>query len=1141
MDPYNHTLLQTFPWPVIAGYDDVHRWMDQGQAVHAAWQLRDVWEGLIKFLAAVAVADHLATAPVDDPRTSPLLADLLSDRGLSVGDWVTLMERVLKQGPLPGARLPGLAPLLYPRGKPGPVVRMFAGDETAFTRWRNECFGHGVFRKDLAYYDEKTTHWLCRLHDAYDLCREFFHGLTLESDGPNGEVLPWGAQTPLPFYHTHQPPAGGASAAVRVRATGGEPIPLSPLLTVQCCDVCGQWAAFSFDKYKRDKHRAWFLDFIEGHSNRRDSLEPLRRWTELVSEADWRAAAARGPDPSERREPDPERFGGFEAKFEPPPYLADQVAVFVKAHDRGAIRLTGPAGVGKSWFCRGLLQPRLVETKLGRAVPLLYASLGGSEQLTPIMVFEKLADWARLRLGWSAQPPTQPVELGEWLDRLMHANVAGELLVALDGWDDLAADSEVPDLLPRAGDLPRGCYLILAGRRELRRAAAEGMARVCSDGRRSVELTISPQHPLHRRVLWAYTMRELGLARPEGQLPLPPPWVEPLIDLAGGSFLYVAHYCHALRFGVYKDLSNLPAPADFYPRFFDNLKDRVGKELFERYYSRVLTLIAEFEESGISLSHLSELGLERVRLAGVLEDLAGLLHARRGADLPETLYSLGHETIAEFLSGDAWWRDRARKARQFLVEHAVRRFSADWSGVDMEDRLESDLLGKLILRSSVEAGDESFQSLRHRLHEDVRLARAFVDFGDRAGPGARFRLHGSAAAMLLSGFRHELNAEPHAYVGNPLLKLFSDPAPVTGDNPKEGLPLTVAMGQEFLLVNEPGQRELRRLLAKWYVGQAAAHIRDNRKEEAVPFLDDGIRLYEALARPEAEGTPTDARRRAAAEVHDRGRPGDGGPDTGRWLRRVPFLGRLARWLRGRRAKTSRVPEYALALPLRNDGPQKCQSELLAAYGIRKQLLRDLGRDEPLVRALREKTSTLELLESGPRSFREPLPALRARITTLELLNRPGGPREHRIDLARTYLTVADQFTHQAHPEPEQAFDPATRAVRVLETLVREGASPELTRSLARAYLLRGRVAVQLGLLAEEQGEVKAAVDRLRGAETDLRLCIDQLRSVISSSAWQALSNFHEEFKAIGFLGIKLHGATLQMLIERVAEEIPKTP
>ena len=55
--------VETFPWPVVAGYDPIHHWMDQDQAVHAAWQLRDVWQGLIQFLVTLAAADRLAAAP----------------------------------------------------------------------------------------------------------------------------------------------------------------------------------------------------------------------------------------------------------------------------------------------------------------------------------------------------------------------------------------------------------------------------------------------------------------------------------------------------------------------------------------------------------------------------------------------------------------------------------------------------------------------------------------------------------------------------------------------------------------------------------------------------------------------------------------------------------------------------------------------------------------------------------------------------------------------------------------------------------------------------------------------------------------------------------------------------------------------
>jgi len=110
-------------------------------------------------------------------------------------------------------------------------------------------------------------------------------------------------------------------------------------LSVQRCEVCGQWAAFYLDRYDPAKHRAWFLDFVEGHSNEHKNLEPLRRWTERISEADARAAAVQQPDPDEHREPDPERFRDFQHEFEPPAYLARQVADFLRVRDRGVLAL----------------------------------------------------------------------------------------------------------------------------------------------------------------------------------------------------------------------------------------------------------------------------------------------------------------------------------------------------------------------------------------------------------------------------------------------------------------------------------------------------------------------------------------------------------------------------------------------------------------------------------------------------------------------------------------------------------------------------------------------------------------------------------------------------------------------------------
>jgi hypothetical protein len=408
---YDAAAVETFPWPVIAGYDDVHRWMDQGLAVHAAWQLRDIWEGLLKFLATLAVADHLAAAAASDPRTSALLKQLLKKDGLTNGTWATLLEVSLKDGPLATARLPLLGPLLFQGGTRQRLYRLFQSDKDDpthddFISWRNRCFGHGVFRKDLQSYADEALHWLRRLHEAFNLCRSLLESLALESDGPNGEILTWGERSPLPFYHDHQPAATAPLLPpVRVRAPGTEALLLTPMLSVQLCAVCGQWTAFYLDKYDRDTNRAHFLDFVEGHGNDHEDLEPLRTWSTRIGVVKAPAAAP-APDAGERHEPDPERFRDFQHEFEPPAYLARQVADFLRTRERGVLLLTGPGGVGKSWATQGLDHAGMLPAALGRAIPLLTVSMHGPSTPHASDVRTALAENARRQKRW--QVPAWP-------------------------------------------------------------------------------------------------------------------------------------------------------------------------------------------------------------------------------------------------------------------------------------------------------------------------------------------------------------------------------------------------------------------------------------------------------------------------------------------------------------------------------------------------------------------------------------------------------------------------------------------------------------------------------------------------------------------------------------------------------------
>ena len=524
--------------------------------------------------------------------------------------------------------------------------------------------------------------------------------LVLESDGPNGEILTWGQQLPLSFYHSHQSAAAGSLLLpVRVHPPGSEAMLLTPLLSVQRCNVCGQWAAFYLDKYDSSRHRARFLDFLEGHSNDHKNLEPL----------------ASGRNGSARRMPGPQRPGSptwasgaslirsasaiSSMSSSRQSTWRGQVAEFLRAHDRGVLALMGPGGVGKSWATQGLDHAGMLPAILGRVVPLLSVTMHVPTAPRASEVWAALAERARRVKHW--QVPNRPdgpdphTRFAAWLAALMRANGLGELVVALDGLDDLPADSDVPDLWPPASALPPGCYLVLSARPQVRAAAESGLRRVRSKPEHFCELRVGPDEAEHRAVLRAYVAKRLARPRPDGQGTLPAAWAEPLIDQAGGSFLYVFHFCQALHFGVYSDLSQLPPPAAYYPSFFEHLRGRVGDELFESHYARALSLIAVAREP-LGLAHLTAWGLERGRLVVVLDDLADLLRSRREPWDAETLYSLGHDAIRQFLTEDVAWQSRLANASRSLAELAVKLFGNDWSVVDPFDPVESYLLFHLL-------------------------------------------------------------------------------------------------------------------------------------------------------------------------------------------------------------------------------------------------------------------------------------------------------------------------------------------------------------------------------------------------------------------------------------------------------------
>jgi tetratricopeptide (TPR) repeat protein len=798
-------------------------------------------------------------------------------------------------------------------------------------------------------------------------------------------------------------------------------------LSVQPCAICGQWAVFYLDKYDREKHHAQFLDFIEGHHNVHKDLEPLRTWAEQIAGTETLPPEPVA-DPAERREPEPERFRDFQHEFEPPVYLARQVADFMRTNDRGVIALTGPGGVGKSWATQGLDHAGMLPAQLGRAVPLLTVSTHGPPAPSASGVRTALEECARREKRWQgpAWPdgPEPNTRFAAWLAALMRVNGLGELIVALDGLDDLPGNSDVPDLWPPADKLPPGCYLVLSSRPGVRAAAETGLRRVQSRAEHFCELRLSPDEPEHRAVLRSYVAKRLAQPRPDGQGPLPAAWAEPLIDQAGGSFLYVFHYCRALHFGVYTDLAQLPGPAAYYPAFFDHLRGRVGDQLFHGHYARALAFIAVAREP-VGLSHLEAWGVKRSDLVVILDDLADLLRTRRESWGTETLYTLGHDAIRQYLTGDKYWQSRLARANSDLAKLAVRRFGKDWSAVDPFDPVEGYLLFHLLDHASE-------PDLRESLLADTGLVAACEKHAtalwDKREVASSVRAYHLAVRLLEDQVQRQGQTELRPDLARAYLNRGTALA-VLG-RPEEGLAdHDTAIGLYQVIVHRDGSPEVRQQLATGYMKRGYPLRQLGRLEEALASYGNCIKLYQELMSCQDSD-----------ELHF-----ELGIAQMNRTNALFQLGRLEEALAGCHSSISLLEESMRTV----DDPE-LRSSLPRVYMNRGNALLQLGL---LEKALADYGTCIGLLEESVR--RE-------------------GHLDLREDLVLAFMNRGNALMRSGRLE-EALADSGTCISLCEELVLREGRG-HLRKDLAKAHMNRAIALVVVGRLEEALASYRNSID-----------------------------------------------------------------
>ncbi len=256
-----------------------------------------------------------------------------------------------------------------------------------------------------------------------------------------------------------------------------------------------------------------------------------------------------------------------------------------------------------------------------------------------------------------------------YLTTLMKANRLDALVLVIDAVDELAEPDDtspvnaatILDLLPAAGKLPEGCFVVLTSRPEMRPSIRERLDRLraVAGEDRFVALDVRPDAPPNEALLRAYLAAHL-----------PEPFrathhVEEVLRRSGGVFLYAYHLARALAAGAFTDTAALPEGKEFYPAYLERLRERVGAELYESVYLPALLLLAT-ARAPVTLEQLCQWGVPGDRLRFALIDLRDFLRVHRVRRWHESLNREGDNRYGDGPRGVRALRGRERGVRPAL-------------------------------------------------------------------------------------------------------------------------------------------------------------------------------------------------------------------------------------------------------------------------------------------------------------------------------------------------------------------------------------------------------------------------------------------------------------------------------------------
>jgi hypothetical protein len=465
----------------------------------ALLQLKDAFEVLIKFTATVLMRGLIET----DPDHSDWARRQLFWRGLSLGHWTGMLREAVSRY---NDDAPVFAPLVA-LARASRRKLLAAADE--FVTVRNNVIGHGTrslnpketaelvvgcletgtvqnLRGDLIRVTSLATVLETMVSEgAYEgIALEAGAAADLFSLSGAGAAERWLADE----RHTRH---DGTVVFTSVRLSDGRTLSLAPFVAARICGQCGRRDVLLYDSL-HDATRGGRFDLLDyGHKSRLHGAEAGDLSDALGDVVPEDAPEFVGASTNFGRVLEALDKARVDRNYLSPAYLRDDLADFLRMHDRGMFWLQAPAHVGKTTFVQGLaeaeigdrpIDPRFDSAQGGKCVAYYCrkeyrTGLAGMVNTLQDKLQAAYDPSQNLR---NEQPQARSVvEAGtpgaflNWLlqwevfaRRYRLATPGGPLLVAIDGLDeaDPPPESTPLQVLPHPNELPRGIYLLLTSR-----------------------------------------------------------------------------------------------------------------------------------------------------------------------------------------------------------------------------------------------------------------------------------------------------------------------------------------------------------------------------------------------------------------------------------------------------------------------------------------------------------------------------------------------------------------------------------------------------------------------------------------------------------------------------------------------------